>query len=84
MLAPELEVLQVFRIPRPTSWPPQIDLSTVRDTLTYMHDDAARVPGLERLKDALAAAIREAETAERKAPPLVAGPLAARFLPRRL
>ncbi|MCB1520844.1 MAG: hypothetical protein KDJ37_09755 [Hyphomicrobiaceae bacterium] len=73
----------MFRIPRSRPWPPEIDLATVRDTLGYMHDDAARVPGLEKLKSALAEAIREAEAAERRAPPLVKGPLAARFLPRR-
>ncbi|MGD9785603.1 MAG: hypothetical protein AB7E80_07865 [Hyphomicrobiaceae bacterium] len=74
----------MFRIPRSRPWPPEIDLHTMRDTLAYMHDDASRVPGLEKLKDALATAIREAEAADRKPQQLVPGALGARFLPRRL
>lgn len=74
----------MFRIPRSKPWPPQIDLSTVRETLAYMHDDMCRVPGMEKLRDALGQAIKEAEAAERRAPPLVAGPFAAKFLPRRV
>lgn len=74
----------MFRIPRSKPWPSQIDLSTVRETLAYMHDDMCRVPGMEKLRDALGQAIKEAEAAERRAPPLVAGPFAAKFLPRRV
>ncbi|MBL8566151.1 MAG: hypothetical protein JNM89_10590 [Hyphomicrobiaceae bacterium] len=73
----------MFRIPRAKPYPPQIDLSTVRETLAYMHDDMCRVPGLEKLRDALGVAIEEAAAAERHAPPLVEGAFAARFLPRR-
>lgn len=73
----------MFRISRSQPWPPHIDLSTLRETLAYMHDDMCRVPGLEKLRDALGEAMREAEAAEAKAPPLVEGPLAARFLPRK-
>lgn len=74
---------RVFHIPRSRPWPPQIDLATLRETLAYMHDDMCRVPGLEKLRDALGSAIKEAEAAERRQPPLVEGPLAAKFLPRR-
>lgn len=72
----------MYRIPRSRPWPPQIDLGTLRETLAYMHDDMARAPGLEKLRDALAVAMKEAEAADRQTPPLVPGPLAARFLPR--
>lgn len=74
----------MYRIPHSRPLPPHIDLSTMRETLLYMHDDMARTPGLERLRDALAAAIAETEAAEqgaRKAPMVV--PFSARFLPRR-
>ncbi len=37
----------MFRISRTRPWPPTIDLSTVRETLMYMRDDARAVPGLE-------------------------------------
>lgn len=73
----------MFRISRARPWPPQIDLTTVRETLAYMHDDMCRVAGLEKLRDALAVAIEEAAAAERAAPPPVRGEFAARFLPRR-
>ncbi len=72
----------MFRIPRSKPWPPQVDLSTVRETLAYMHDDMCRVPGMEKLRDALGVAMREVDAAERRAPPLVEGPFAAKFLPR--
>lgn len=78
----------MFRISRSKPWPPQIDLSTLRETLIYMHDDMTRVPGLEKLRDALALALKEAEAAETAArPPTTnfAAPqfTSARFLPRR-
>lgn len=74
----------MYRIPPSRPWPPHIDLSTLRETLLYMHDDMARAPGLERLRDALAAAIAETEAVEQgatAAPTVV--PFSARFLPRR-
>lgn len=73
----------MFRIPRANPWPPQIDLSTLRETLLYMHDDMARAPGLERLRDALAIAVKEAEAAEALARSKVTSIVNARFLPRR-
>lgn len=73
----------MFRIPRRHPWPPQIDLSTVRETLHYMHDDMARAPGMEKLRDALALAIKEADAAEQAATMKVTNILDARFLPRR-
>ena len=72
----------MFRINRSKPWP-QIDLSTLRDTLIYMHDDMSRVPGLEKLRDALALALREAEAAETIARAKPVNITNARFLPRR-
>jgi len=73
----------VYRIPRSNPWPPQIDLSTVHDTLLYMHDDMARAPGLEKLRDALALALKEIEAAQSKADARPSNIINARFLPRR-
>lgn len=73
----------MYRISRSNPWPPQIDLSTMRETLLYMHDDMARTPGLEKLRDALAAAIKETEAAEETARTWKPSFTAARFLPRR-
>jgi hypothetical protein len=78
----------VFRIPRSNPWPPHIDLSTLRETLICMHDNMARAPGLEKLRDALALTLKEAEAAEAvaraKAPPTSKPHFtSARFLPRR-
>jgi hypothetical protein len=63
--------------------PCALDLSTVRETLAYVHDDMRRAPGLERAAAALAAALAEIELAERgaTAPARRQGP--ARFLSRR-
>ncbi|MEQ1710306.1 MAG: hypothetical protein ABL908_02775 [Hyphomicrobium sp.] len=74
----------MFRIPRSQPWPPAIDLSTVRETLLYMHDDMKRVPGLEGVASALAATLDEITTAEKqaqKARPAHLSPMAARFMP---
>lgn len=73
----------MFRISRHRPWPPSIDLSTVRETLAYMREDARSVPGLEQVADALANAIREVDAAERKLQPVSLEPIAARFLPAR-
>ncbi len=73
----------MFRISRHRPWPPSIDLSTVRETLAYMREDARSVPGLENVADALASAIREVEVAESKLQPVSLEPIAARFLPAR-
>lgn len=73
----------MYRIPRSKPWPPQIDLSTLRETLAYMHDDMARAPGLEKLRDALALAIKEAEAAEQGSPAAPFAALPVRFMPRR-
>jgi len=72
----------VYRIPRSNPWPPQIDLTTLRETLIYMHDDMARVPGLEKLRDALALALEETEAAQAAAQAKVTNITKARFLPR--
>jgi hypothetical protein len=61
-----------------------IDLATARETLAYMQDDMKRVPGLEKVADALASAIREMDAADHQVEkPLKLSPFAARFLPRR-
>ena len=74
----------MFRISRQNSWPPAIDLSTVRDTISMMKEDADRVPNLARVAAALGSVLTEIELAERSAAPV---PLmrfnSARFLPRR-
>ncbi len=57
----------MFRVTRKPSHPPRMDLTTVRETLAYMHGDAARVPGLEKLAQALAVAMTEADEARRTA-----------------
>lgn len=74
----------MFRIPRHRPWPPAVDLSTVRETLIYMRDDARSVPGLESLAQSLDEAIAEVDAAEAKLQPAVASPIASRFLPARL
>jgi hypothetical protein len=71
----------MFRIPRSHPWPPAIDLSTVRETLLYMHDDMKRVPGLENVAGALANTLAEIEAAEQRQPPLTKATVAARFMP---
>lgn len=73
----------MFRIARHHPWPPTIDLTTVRETLCYMRDDARAVPGLEGVAAALAAALDEVEEAERRLKPAKLSPFAARFLPSR-
>lgn len=74
----------MFRIERKKPWPPAIDLGTVRDTLTYMHDDMSRVPGLEKVAVALQSAIAEIDAVERSVRPATLAPIdLARFLPRR-
>jgi len=74
----------VFRISRHRPWPPSIDLSTVRETLIYMRDDARSVPGLENVASALETAIAEIDTAQQKLAPASLPPIASRFLPARL
>lgn len=75
----------MFRIPRDKpSWPPAIDLTTVRDTLAYMQDDMARVPGLEKVAAAMAATLQEIDAVKPAPRPIAHGsPFAARFLPWR-
>lgn len=74
----------MFRISRHRPYPPTIDLSTVRETLVYMRDDARAVPGLEQVAASLDAAIGEVDAAEAKLAPVRLTPIASRFLPARL
>lgn len=74
----------MFRIPRDTPWPPALDLTTVRETIVYMRDDARRVPGLEGVAAALDASIAEIDKAGRSGrAPAGYSPFMSRFLPRR-
>jgi hypothetical protein len=41
-----------------------VDLGTIRETLAYIRDDLARVPGLERAAEMIGSALGELETAE--------------------
>lgn len=72
----------MYRIPRSNPWPPQIDLSTLQETLHYMHDSLTHTPGLEKLRDALALAMKEAEEAQTSARSRPTNIINARFLPR--
>ena len=72
----------MFRIPRSRPWPPQIDLSTVRETLAYMQDDMERVPELKGVAAALKATMAEIDRVKPK-PTIANSPFAARFLPWR-
>lgn len=75
----------MFKISRTRSWPPSIDLSTVRKTVAYMQGDMARVPGLEKIAAALETAIKEIDAVDSR-PRVVSiadSVTRARFLPRK-
>ncbi len=75
----------MYRIPRSNGWPPTMDLTTIRETMRYMHDDMKRVPGLENAARAIGVAIKEidvAEQTENRRQNL--SPIAAKFMPRRI
>lgn len=79
-------MFRTFRSPSASHtppWPPAIDLDTVRDTLLYMHDDMKRVPGLEKVAQAIESTLSEIEAAQRSAKPVRHAPIMARFLPSR-
>lgn len=75
----------MFKISRHRPWPPSIDLSTVRRTVAYMQGDLARVPGLEKIADALATALKEIDAVDRrpKVVDITDSVLRTRFLPRK-
>jgi hypothetical protein len=58
----------VYKISRNQPWPPHIDLSTARETLSYIHDDMKRVPELQKVAAALEEAMREMDRAEATSP----------------
>ncbi len=63
---------------------PLLDLGTVRDTLAYMRDDLARVPGLERAAELVSQALAEVDAADRRRlAPIPHSVLQARLLARR-
>jgi hypothetical protein len=75
----------MYRIPRSNPWPPTMDLTTIRETMRYMHDDMQRVPGLEKAARAINDAIKEIDLAERAhTRKQNLSPIAAKFLPRRI
>ena len=43
---------------------PLVDLGTIRETLAYIRDDLARVPGLERAAEIVGSALAELGAAE--------------------
>lgn len=64
----------------------RVDLETARDTISYIRDDIATVPGLEAATAALSRAIIVIDEHRRTAPPRQRIALAPRFLrspPRR-
>ena len=74
----------MFRINRRRPWPTDIDLSTARETLAYLEDDMRRVPGLEKVAQAIAVAMAEIEAAEKAAPyAMNYSPMVSHFVPRR-
>lgn len=75
----------MFKIPRTSSWPPAIDLSTVRKTVAYMQGDLARVPGLEKVAAALDAALKEIDAVDtqQRVVNIADSVTRARFLPRK-
>lgn len=74
----------MFRTHRSRPWPADVDLSSARETLAYLEDDMSRVPGLEKVVQAIRLAMSEIETAERSAPyPVAHTPQASRFIPWR-
>jgi hypothetical protein len=48
---------------------PLVDLGTIRETLAYIRDDLARVPGFEGAARLIASALDELSTAERRRVP---------------
>lgn len=75
----------MYRIPRSNPWPPTMDLTTIRETMRYMHDDMRRVPGLEKAARAINDAMKEIDLAERaSARKQNISPIAAKFLPLRI
>ena len=71
----------MFKIPRQPSWPPAIDLATVRETLHYMKVDMRRVPGLEKAAGAIEAAIVEIDNAGVRHTPIDYSAINSKFLP---
>lgn len=59
---------------------PQIDLVTIRETISYMHDDVRNAPGLENVAIALQETLRQIDAASGGKG--IASLLRPRFLPR--
>jgi hypothetical protein len=74
--------VDVFAKPRTPAQGYGIDLETVRATVSYMHDDAAGTPGMERLAAAFARVLSEIDAAARQQPAARPDPtpMSARFI----
>ena len=55
----------MFKLPRPNSWPPLMDLSSVRRNLAPIKNDLEQVPALAKAATAMQTVIAELEAAER-------------------
>jgi hypothetical protein len=55
----------VFKLTRPNSWPPLMDLSSVRRNLAPIKNDLEQVPALAKAASAMETVIAELEAAER-------------------
>jgi hypothetical protein len=74
--------MPVFRTPPKNPRVPLLDLETVRDTLTYIHDDLKRTPGFEAASQRLDEAIAAIKTAEKNRQVIPSNILTAQFLRR--
>jgi hypothetical protein len=71
----------MFRLQKSPSWPPAIDLSTMRETLAYMESDLKRVPGLELAAKALETARAEIDAVEKQRNQRTVALNSSRFVP---
>ena len=72
----------MFRQPPRQPRVPLLDLETVRETLSYIHDDLKRTPGFETASARLAEAIAAIKTAEQSRQVIPSNILSAQFVRR--
>lgn len=58
----------MFKIKRADAWPPEVDLTHIRSTVTVLERDMRRVPQFVDVADALAEVIVALDQAEAKSP----------------